>query len=282
MGSRWGIYYHETGGWHDGGYGRDGLERRAGVVEPHRHVLRRAGLVGVDRADDVVGLGNHTNLGRVLRALAMKRRLGVPEVQLLIVQNNLANSYQEHGQSEQALHMRRDVYSAYLKLNGEENISTIRAANNYASSLNDLQRFEEAKSLFSKWVPVARRVIGEGAELVLAMRRNYAAALTNAGTTLDDLREAVAMFEETERATRRVLGGAHPLTVDIERRLREARAVVRIREYGGPLVVAAIAIIAWLWRSLTSEGPFVLAVVVAIFAWLFFGEGRLRVTVRTT
>ena len=49
--------------------GRDGLERGAGVVEPHRHVLRRAGLVRVDRADDVVGLGDDADLGRVLRAL---------------------------------------------------------------------------------------------------------------------------------------------------------------------------------------------------------------------
>ena len=49
--------------------GRDGLERRAGVVKPHRDVLRRAGLVGVDRADDVVGLGNHADLGRVLCTL---------------------------------------------------------------------------------------------------------------------------------------------------------------------------------------------------------------------
>jgi hypothetical protein len=47
-----------------------GLERRPGVEEPHRDVLRRAGLVGVDRADDVVGLGDDTDLRRVLRALS--------------------------------------------------------------------------------------------------------------------------------------------------------------------------------------------------------------------
>ena len=43
-----------------------GLERRPGVEEPHCDVLRRAGLVRVDRADDVVGLGNDADLGRVL------------------------------------------------------------------------------------------------------------------------------------------------------------------------------------------------------------------------
>ena len=36
------------------------------------------------------------------------------------------------------------------------------------------------------------------------------------GATLDDLRKAMTMLEETERIARRVLGGAHPLTMEIE------------------------------------------------------------------
>ena len=50
------------------------------------------------------------------------------------------------------------------------------------------------------------------------------------GATLDDLREAVTTLEDTERIARQVLGGAHPLTVDIERELRNAQAVLRARE----------------------------------------------------
>ena len=46
------------------------------------------------------------------------------------------------------------------------------------------------------------------------------------GATLDDLREAVDTLEEIERTARRVLGGAHSLTVDIEGDLRDARAVL--------------------------------------------------------
>ena len=53
---------------------------------------------------------------------------------------------------------------------------------------------------------------------------------TDNGATLDDLREAVTTLEEIERIARRVLGGAHPLTVDIERSLRRARAALRVRE----------------------------------------------------
>ena len=75
-----------------------------------------------------------------------------------------------------------------------------------------------------KSIPVARRVLGEGHELTLGMRRNYAQTLcTDPSATLDDLREAVATLEDAEPIARRVLGGAHPITVGIERNLRTAQ-----------------------------------------------------------
>ena len=37
-------------------------------------------------------------------------------------------------------------------------------------------------------------------------------------------------LEDAERITRRVFGGTHPLTVDIEGHLGHARAVLRARE----------------------------------------------------
>ena len=63
------------------------------------------------------------------------------------------------------------------------------------------------------------------------MRKVYAKALClDSGVTLDDLREAVATFEDLARIARRVLGGAHPLTSTIENNLQEARAALRARE----------------------------------------------------
>ena len=50
------------------------------------------------------------------------------------------------------------------------------------------------------------------------------------GATLDNLCEAVTTLEETERIARRVLGGAHPLTVEIGDDLRVARAAFTTRE----------------------------------------------------
>ena len=48
--------------------------------------------------------------------------------------------------------------------------------------------------------------------------------------TLNDLREAVTMLEDTERTARRVLGIAHPLTVELEDGLRDARAALHLRQ----------------------------------------------------
>jgi len=135
------------------------------------------------------------------------------------------------GRFEEALRMRQEVYSGRLKLNGEEDESTLRAAMNYAASLVSLKRFEEAKSLLRKTVTVARRVLGESNGLTLMMRHNYADSLyADANTTLDDLREAVTTLEDAGRIARRVLGGAHPTTGGIEVALRDARAALRARE----------------------------------------------------
>ena len=108
-------------------------------------------------------------------------------------------------------------------------------ANNYASSLVDLQRFEEAKALQHKMIPVARRVLGDSNGITLRMRWVYARALyEDPGATLGDLREAVTTLEDTERIVRRVLGGAHPTTKVAEKSLQNARATLRARETPSP------------------------------------------------
>ena len=127
--------------------------------------------------------------------------------------------------------MRQEVYSGLLKLNGEEDESTLKAAMNHAASLVSLKRFEEFKSLMRKMIPVARRALGESNETALKMSWYYAGALyDDPAATLNDLREAVTTFEDTARIARRVLGGAHPTTVGIEDTLQDAQAALRARE----------------------------------------------------
>ena len=150
---------------------------------------------------------------------------------MLVVQSNLAMTYGRLGRKEEALRMRRGVYTGTMKLLGKEAKETVIEANNYSSSLVDLKRFEEASSLLRKTIPVARRVLGNNEDTAFKMRWYYAVALyKDEGATLDDVRKAVSTLEETERISRRVMGGAHPLTPKIEWDLQDARAALRARE----------------------------------------------------
>ena len=159
--------------------------------------------------------------------LAMRRRLGLSELNILSAQSNLAMTYGRLGQHERAIHIERDVYSGRLKLHGKEHRATLLAANNYAWGLFHLERFKEIKALMRKMTPVARRTLGEGNATTLRMRWIYAIALRDDdGATLDDLREAVTMLEDAERIARRFLGSANPVTPGIEESLLRARAAL--------------------------------------------------------
>ena len=167
--------------------------------------------------------------------LSMLRRLGASEASMLATQSNLANTYFEMGRLQQALQMGRDIYRGRVRLHGKEHRETLFAALNYAGSLIDLQRSEEAKSLLRKIMPVAQRVLGTGDRITLRMRWNYAVALyQDPAATFDEMREAVGTLEEIERTARRVLGGAHPVVVQIEHHLRKARAALRAGEEPSP------------------------------------------------
>ena len=163
--------------------------------------------------------------------LSLLRRHGDSEDRILATQSNLACTYVELGRLDEANLIKRDVYFGRLKLFGEEHAHTLSAATNYASSLTSLGRFEEAKALSRKMTLVARRVLRENHDLTLKLRWNYGVALyRDTGATLDDLREAVTTLEDTDRTSRRVLGGAHPLAVAIGTSLQNARAALAARE----------------------------------------------------
>ena len=166
------------------------------------------------------------------RARPARPGLGFSEEDILTTKSNLANTYQLLGRLEDALRMRQDVYSRYLKAMGkEDDEDSLIAANNYAISLVGLRRYEEVKYLLRKKIPVVRRILGEGDTLTIGMRQHYAMALyEDDGATLDDIHEAVATLEETEQTGRRVLGSAHPNVVLVEKSLRNARAALRASE----------------------------------------------------
>ena len=99
--------------------------------------------VGRPEADETLGMAM-TALGNGLHyagqdedalsvkeaELSMLRRVGADEYDILATQGNLACTYQKLGRCEDAVNTFRDVYSGRLKLNGEEHVKTLIAANN--------------------------------------------------------------------------------------------------------------------------------------------------------
>ena len=165
--------------------------------------------------------------------VSMQRRHGESAHNFLVAQSSLASAYNSLGRREQALRVRQDIYSKCLSLYGEEHAHTLGEASNYATSLAQLQRFEEAKALLRKIMPMARRALGDDSKTTLGMRKSYAQALyLDAGATFDDLREAVATLEATERTARRVLGGSHPIVTGLGKSMRASRTVLAAREGG--------------------------------------------------
>ena len=124
----------------------------------------------------------------------------------------------------------RAVAAAVVPRQAQEMRREQMTANNYANGLLGLQRFGEAKALLRTTIPVALRVLGESDTLKLTMRKIYATALyKDPAATRGDLRKAVNTLEETGRIAQRVLGGTHPITVDIEDALQDARDALYAR-----------------------------------------------------
>ena len=98
-------------------------------------------------------------------------------------------------------------------------------------SLKELDRLEEARALYRKWMLVSQRVLGDCDHRTLTMKKKFAQTVyEDDRAALGDLREAVKTLVETARTARRVLGGAHPVVEDTGRSLRKAQALLSIRE----------------------------------------------------
>ena len=131
--------------------------------------------------------------------------------------------------------MKEAIYTGCLKLHGEESEEILTAAINYAGSLLLRSRFEEARSLLRKQIPVARRILGDSNEVTFSIKMNYAVSIfADTRASLDYLHEAVSTLEKVDRAARHVFGSAHPTTVKIETLLRDARATLGTRETPPP------------------------------------------------
>ena len=158
--------------------------------------------------------------------LAMERRLGGSEDNILAVQGNLANTYGKLGRRDEALSAYRDAYARYKSLFGNSDERTLSAANNLVHQLMKQSKYAEAVSILRKPLSDARRALGDDHDLTLALGSLLADSLASTGTspTVDDLREAIAIREDICKRSQRLLGRSHPNTQIRQRALDYARS----------------------------------------------------------
>ena len=158
--------------------------------------------------------------------LAVLRRIGASEHQILVVQTNLANAYRALGRLEKALSMRKDLYARSFELFGRDNESTLVVAGNLAATLveNELQQFDEARAFLRDRIPEAVRALGKDHDITFRMQRTYARCLyQNADASQDDVTAAIAQLEDLDRRQTRIFGASHPETEYTRGRLAQAR-----------------------------------------------------------
>ena len=148
----------------------------------------------------------------------MLRRLGAPEGDMLIVQGNLAMTYGQLGRLDEALSMRRDVYSGHLRHRdlGPLHQSTLGAAVNLSTSLVDAGNYAEARAFMRDQMELARRAFGADHPVTLDFQWGYSRAFTlDKDVSAEQLAEVATTLEKTLKVSQRVRGREHPMTYGI-------------------------------------------------------------------
>ena len=145
--------------------------------------------------------------------------------------NNIAVCLGETGKHEEALSLRRRIYAIYKADRSRVPATTyFSAADNLVNSLQVSGLFNESKTLLHDIVPEARRTLGPEAPLTLSLRRRCVSGLIHQSVIgperiipIDNLREAIALYEDIVPIYQRVFGSAHPETKKVHRSLVRAR-----------------------------------------------------------
>ena len=168
--------------------------------------------------------------------LSLKRRHGAPEEAILITQNNLAMTYGQLGRLDEALSMRRDVYSGHLRHRdlGPLHQSTLGAAVNLSTSLVDAGNYAEARAFTRDQMELARRAFGADHPITLDFQWGYSRAFTlDKDVSAEQLAEVAITLEEPLKIAQRVFGREHPRTRSICNELATALAREEIARRGG-------------------------------------------------
>ena len=122
-------------------------------------------------------------------SLALRRRYFSEEANL-VAQTNLAVCLGDLGRDDEALVLKREVYTRRVATLGASHENTFSSGNNLANSFNKLGLWSDAKTLLvDQLLPAARRSLGSDHRVILCMNETLVAALTsNPERTRDNLR----------------------------------------------------------------------------------------------
>ena len=180
--------------------------------------------------------GHHEDALCVKEArLSMLRRLGAHEEDVLAAQGNLAISYEKLGRREEALRIRRDVYSGHLRHRdlGPLHQSTLGTALNLSTSLVDAGNYAEARAFMRDQMELARRAFGADHPVTLDFQWGYSRAFTlDKDVSAEQLAEVATTLEKTLEISQRVCGREHPRTCSIRGELTFAKTREQIVRRG--------------------------------------------------
>ena len=158
--------------------------------------------------------------------MSMLRRVGASEIDLLVAQNNLGCTYQRLGRLEDALQMKRDVYSGHSRHRdlGPLHQNTLKAALNLSTALVNAGDYAEARAFTRDQTELARRALGADHPVTLDFQWGYSRAFTlDKGVSAEQLGEVATALEKTLEVSQRVRGREHPQTCNIRNELTIAK-----------------------------------------------------------
>ena len=117
-----------------------------------------------------------------------------------------------------------------LTLHGLDDERTLISVTCLAISLIRGKKWAETKDLTHEALPAARRALGSDHELTIKLECQLArASYADEGASLDELRQAISMYEDLIRRARRIFGDSHPAAESMAARIEEARTTLARR-----------------------------------------------------
>ena len=157
---------------------------------------------------------------------------------ILAIQSSISNALVSLDRDEEAIVLRRAIYSEWVATLGVSHEETVTIGLNLTSSLASLGLWDECRTLIrNQLLPAAQRLLGSNDDITLALNQTLAKALASTtDRTRDDLRlnntrrrhesilinagdsmlEAETMVQDVVQRRRRVFGPSHPSTENAE------------------------------------------------------------------